>query len=378
MTEIETSTIIGNFLSSIFSNLVLTSLLLFLISFLIVVFTIPKIIFVAFSKRLITPIVSRSSHTSFTPAFGGVAIYLSIILSSIAIQLHTQNDFGYAISAAITFIFIVGLKDDLVNSRAKSKLLGEIVAVLLISFHPLMIVNNFHGFLGIYQISSIITVPLVLIFFIIIINSYNLIDGIDGLAGSIGILISCIFAFYFIATKDYYFFMLALILVGSLLGFLFFNLQKTNKKIFMGDCGSLVVGLLIGIFSIRFLNSTNEHTQFNFILPENKLPALFFILFTPIFDTIRVVIIRILKGKSPFEADRNHLHHVFVTKGLSHKKSTFIISVLHILIIGLMLSISKWFHSVFTFFLLVLVYSCVAFIIYVYRRKKQFEFKKIN
>lgn len=369
MTTTHFESIVDHLCGMLFADDLTASIFLLLASFVVVVISIPKIIFVAFSKRLTTPVISRSSHTSFTPAFGGVAIYLGVMLAAIGIQLNSPNGFGYAFAAAITFIFIVGLKDDLVNSPAKSKLMGEIVAILLICFHPSLVITDFHGFLGIHEISPWITIPLSILFLIIFINSYNLIDGIDGLAGMIGILIASFYGYYFFLIGDSYFFLLSVVVIGALIGFLFFNFSKTNKKIFMGDCGSLVVGLVLGVLSIRFLTSTPLAPHSHFILPENKLSAAFFVLFTPIFDTIRVIIIRILKGRSPFEADKNHLHHVFVLKGISHKRSTLIITILHFLILVFLLSIASWLPSWVVFTLLIFTYCFVAFALHVYRKQ---------
>jgi UDP-GlcNAc:undecaprenyl-phosphate GlcNAc-1-phosphate transferase len=153
---------------------------------------------------------------------------------------------------------------------------------------------------------------------VVITNSFNLIDGVDGLAGCLGLLTSAIFGFYFYKTGLVLYSLMAFSLSGSLVAFLIYNFSPA--KIFMGDTGSLLIGLLNSIFVIKFI-SIADTPSFGF--PLESAPAIgFSILIVPLFDTLRVVGIRIINRRSPFSPDRNHIHHFLLDLGLSHKMVT--------------------------------------------------------
>ena len=187
--------------------------------------------------------------------------------------------------------------------------------------------------------------------FIIIINSYNLIDGIDGLAASIAILILSYFLYYFIITKS----ILAIVCVSSMLGsiiaFLRFNISDGKRKIFMGDVGSLVIGYILAVFTTMIL-----HTKFSSIEVISNKPVFILALFAfPFIDTLRVFIIRGISGRSPFSADKNHLHHKLLKAGFF----TYSIYYFNPLILFLIIFLSYIFFSadILQHFTIILVLS---------------------
>ena len=173
--------------------------------------------------------------------------------------------------------------------------------------------------------------------FLFFANAYNLIDGIDGLAGSVGAMMSLVFGLFFVVFGDFQAAIISFVLLSSLLGFLKHNLSKT-RKIFMGDSGSLFVGFLLMLQAIYFLK-LDFSTQAAFL--PNKLIFVYALFAFPILDTVRVFVLRIANGRSPFSADRNHLHHKLLDLGLSHKKSSAVIVISNITLVVITLLLFK-------------------------------------
>lgn len=288
-------------------------------AFLFTYYIIPKVLWVSKEKNLTAPINNRSSHKVETPSFGGVAFYITLILFLALLQTMRINFIGSHLIAAISILFMVGLKDDLVISSARAKLLGQVAASCFIIFAPNMQLENLNGFMGIHEIPLLVGYLINMILFIALINAYNLIDGIDGLAAMIGIFILLVFAAVFYNLKEPFFVLVSVSTAGILFSFLRFNFSRGQNKIFMGDSGSLVIGFLIAFMSIKLLNMPTINplngVHYN---PANKLLFLACVLFIPVFDTLRVFILRLLDKRSPFDADRNHIHHVLLEKGLTH------------------------------------------------------------
>ncbi|GAA4446195.1 MraY family glycosyltransferase [Ravibacter arvi] len=268
----------------------------------------------------------RSSHENATPTLGGIAIYASTIIAFFlwphADETNPANIVGLSI-VGLTILFFLGLKDDILALDPTKKLVIQICASL-----TLVVLGNFkieylYGIFGWYFIPDFVSIPLTTFVFIALINAVNLIDGIDGLAGGIAFIAAIILGTWFMMGTHYVFACLAYSMSGALLGFLRFNFSKTSK-IFMGDTGSLVVGFLLSMFSVEFLriNVAARHEPDAF---SNAPIILLLILIVPIFDTLRVFIVRLAKGKSPFLADRNHMHHILLDNGLTHFQASFLL-----------------------------------------------------
>lgn len=268
----------------------------------------------------------RSSHEGATPTLGGIAIFASTIIAFFlwphADETNPSNIVGLSV-VGLTILFFLGLKDDILALDPAKKLVIQICASL-----TLVVLGNFkieylYGIFGWYFIPDIVSIPLTIFVFIALINAINLIDGIDGLAGGIALIAGLILGTWFMMGSHYVFACLAYSMSGALLGFLRFNFSKTSK-IFMGDTGSLVVGFLLSMFSVEFLriNVANRHEPDAL---SNAPIILLLILIVPIFDTLRVFIVRLAKGKSPFLADRNHMHHILLDNGLTHFQASFLL-----------------------------------------------------
>ena len=294
-------------------NILLSGGLAFLITF----FSIPVIIEVAKDRKLIDEPGERKIHKAVIPTLGGLGIFAGFIIATLMGAPPSDAVLQYFI-AAIMVIFFLGIKDDILILSATKKFIGQLVAAgIIIKFGGIQI-TNMYGFLGMHELSHTVSILLTLFTIVVITNSFNLIDGVDGLAGCLGLLTSAIFGFYFYKTGLVLYSLMAFSLSGSLVAFLIYNFSPA--KIFMGDTGSLLIGLLNSIFVIKFI-SIADTPSFGF--PLESAPAIgFSILIVPLFDTLRVVGIRIINRRSPFSPDRNHIHHFLLDLGLSHKMIT--------------------------------------------------------
>lgn len=272
---------------------------------------------------------SRSSHTKKVPTLGGVAIFFSITIITAIFSADMLYKYVF-FSAALVLLFFIGLMDDLLIVAPKKKLYAQVISAMMIIVGSDVRIESLFGLLGVFEIPYLVSVVFTTVVFVIMINSYNLIDGIDGLAGGVGSLISLCFVFIFFRLYDYPTGFLAIAMLGSLLAFLKYNLSN-QYKIFMGDTGSMVVGYLISFMAIKFINLSSAE----WIMISNAPVIAVAILIIPIIDTISVIIIRLSQRKSPFSADKNHIHHRILRLGYSHIETTLIICIANLLIIGL-------------------------------------------
>jgi UDP-N-acetylmuramyl pentapeptide phosphotransferase/UDP-N-acetylglucosamine-1-phosphate transferase len=186
-----------------------------------------------------------------------------------------------------------------------------------------MRIDSFHGVLGIYEIPYVASILFTVFVFIVIINGINLIDGIDGLAAGVSILISFTMGLWFLLSEIIPYAIMCFIMVGSLSAFFYFNVFGKNNKIFLGDAGSLIVGMAIAVFTINFLE--NQPGFLDFVAVGTSPAIAFGILIIPLFDSLRVFILRLSQGRSPFSADRQHLHHILLDLGFPHLNATLML-----------------------------------------------------
>ncbi|MGC4101567.1 glycosyltransferase family 4 protein [Ferruginibacter sp.] len=289
------------------------------LAFLITFFAIPIVIQVAKDKKLFDEPDERKVHKTVIPTLGGLGIFAGFIIATLmCVPSGITSELQY-FAAATTVIFFLGLKDDILILSASKKFIGQLVAAgIVIRFGGVQL-TNMHGFLGIYEIPHIASVVLTIFTIIVITNSFNLIDGVDGLAGSLGVLTTLVFGIYFFYAGQLTYAVMALALTGSIVAFLIYNFSPA--KIFMGDTGSLLLGLVNSILVIKFINVAGNPAANKFALEAS--PAIgFAILMIPLFDTLRVFTLRILDRRSPFSPDRTHIHHFLLDLGFNHRMVT--------------------------------------------------------
>lgn len=295
------------------------------IAFIVTFYAIPVIIRVADKKKLYDEPDERKIHTSPIPSLGGLGIYAGFLLAILIAAPEQSSELQYYIAASLV-IFFLGLKDDILVLSPLKKFLGQLLAAFIIIYKGGIQITSMHGFMGINQLPEFFSLVLTYFTVIVVINSFNLIDGVDGLAGTLGLFTSAAFGLYFYNNSQLGLAVMGIGLAASLGAFLIFNYSPA--KIFMGDTGAMLIGLVNAILVIKFINSASDAGS---IYPIAAGPAIgFAVLMVPLFDTLRVFGIRILYRRSPFSPDRNHIHHLLLDRGLSHKMVTFTIVIANI------------------------------------------------
>lgn len=304
------------------------------VSFIITFLAIPVVLQVAEQKKLYDIPDERKLHTRPVASLGGVGIFAGFILASLlSIQSEASAELQsfFSFFAAAVIIFFLGLKDDLMIMSASKKFIGQIIAASILIHLGGIRLDSMHGLFGFEKVSEGFSLALSYLTIIVVINSFNLIDGVDGLASSLGILTMSAFGVYFFAINEQAYALLAFSMAGSLIAFMIFNHHPA--KIFMGDSGSLMIGLINAILVIKFIKIADDPST---VIRVNSVVAVAFaILIVPLLDTLRVFGIRIFNGKSPFTPDRNHVHHLLLDNGLSHPTVTLTCVALNIGFIAL-------------------------------------------
>lgn len=302
---------------------------------LIVFLTVPPIIRVANAKKLFEPFDERKVHTQVVPPLGGVAIFISFLLATIIATDGYSFDCLKYIIASVTIMFFIGLKDDLLIISARKKFVVQIFASVLLVVLGEVYISDMHGLMGMHQIHYFTSLFVSLFIMLAIVNAFNLIDGIDGLASGLAILASLFFGIWFFISGHIQFAIMSLALTGSLTGFFIYNVFGKDYKLFMGDTGSLVIGLIISALVIKF-NEFNTVKTVRYAFDAAPVIS-FAVIITPLIDTLRVMTIRIMQGRSPFYPDKNHIHHLILKRVPRHLHVTLIIIAGNIGMIGLAL-----------------------------------------
>jgi UDP-N-acetylmuramyl pentapeptide phosphotransferase/UDP-N-acetylglucosamine-1-phosphate transferase len=318
---------------------VLYSIFGFTIGFVLVYITIPPLIRVSIAKRLYDTPNERKVNKVVVPTLGGVSIFIGFILSTIiATDGHDFHELKYLI-AAITIMFFIGLKDDLMDISALRKLFAQLGTAMMLIVLGNIRFTNLQGLMGLYELSYPVSFVITLFAMIAVINAFNLIDGIDGLASGVSTLISVIFGAWFLVAGHPEYGIMCFCLAGSLVAFFFFNVFGKKHKIFMGDTGSLIIGVIMIVLVIKF-DQFNKNLQSSYSI-NASLAVSIGILILPVIDTIRVFFIRISQKRSPFAPDMNHIHHRLLDLGNSHLKSSLLIGFFNILMIVVTISLHK-------------------------------------
>jgi len=344
-----------------------------ILSCLLVLTSIPPIVRVVKAKKLFDKPDQRKVHKTVVPTMGGIAIFIGISVTTLLMSTGHPILNERIVFAAMILLLFIGIKDDIMLISPFSKfgiqMLAAIVLVVIGDFR----ITNLHGIMGILEINYYASIAISIVMVITFINAYNLIDGVDGLAAGLGILGSTFFGIWFFLNGYTFLAILSLSLVGSLLGFLRYNLFGKKYKIFMGDTGSLLIGLLMVVQVIEFVEfSINTNLPFNF----NGSPSIALaIVIIPITDTMRVFTLRLFKGISPFYPDKNHIHHCLLSIYNRHYKVTLALLVLNMIIIAITLLLCINVSGSYCLFFVILGLGIMASIIpsaYIYYRKKKY------
>jgi UDP-N-acetylmuramyl pentapeptide phosphotransferase/UDP-N-acetylglucosamine-1-phosphate transferase len=345
-------------------------------SFVLTYMFIPSIIKIANIKHLFDAEDERKSHNGVIPTLGGVGIFGGFMIGfCLFAKFYSANEMKY-ILAALCFTFMLGAKDDIVELVAAKKFIGQIFAACIIVILGDIRITSLYGLFGISFIDYYPSVILSITTIIFIVNAFNIIDGINLLSGSICILMSAAFGawFYFYGFFDYA--ILAAAMSGAVLAFLRYN--YTPAKIFMGDSGSLSIGLLAAVLAIQFIEKNelvlNSGKSAGIHIVASPAMAIA-ILIIPLYDTLRAFTLRILNKKSPFLADRNHIHHRLIDIGFSHVQATGILILVNVLFVVLVYFLQHWGNLLLMLFQLFLS-IVLTFVLFSFKAKKKIAVKK--
>lgn len=334
-----------------------------IIAFFIVLFSTPAFIRVAHIKNLFDdPNETRKLHKKSIPSMGGIMIFAGTLFAFLICM--PAGDIGYIqyLIPGILVMFFIGIKDDIVGTAAVKKLIGHLIVAFIMTLMADIRITSLYGIFDVREIPDWASIALSIFTYVVVINSFNIIDGVDGLAGGIGCIASVAFGVWFLIVGSMVDAIIAFSLAGALLGFLRFNFHPAS--IFMGDSGSLTVGLIICVLAIRVI-------EYDFsALPQSvkfisKPIFAMAVLSYPLLDTLRIFIYRMIRGGSPFAADNNHIHHRLLKLGLNHAQTVGVIYLFNLILIAFTVFFTNS-NTSLTFillFLMVMLFMGILFLI---------------
>ena len=318
------------------------------LAFFIAQWIIPQAIKFSHHFQLVDHPNFRKEHLISTPILGGVSIFISVVftlgLTSLLLynfpNLELNFKIVFGLCSAVSLMVFFGLKDDILEVGPLEKVIFQIITALFVVISCEIRIDSFDGLFGVYQLPTIFSYVFSVFVFVIVVNAFNLIDGIDGLSASVGLISTLCFGLFFFLNAEIVQAVIMFCYSGALASFLVFNFKK---KVFLGDNGSMSLGVVIafGVFSvISITNEANLINETGFVI-NNAIVIVLALVSFPLLDTIRVFCIRLMQGKSPFSPDRNHLHHHLLKFKLSHIESTVLVVIYTLIVTGIALALNS-------------------------------------
>jgi len=307
-----------------------------LFSLVVTLVVMPKVILISKKKNLTALPNNRTSHSGIVPTLGGIGVFTGLLLTVnvVAVLFASYNQLIDLLifNILVLMLLLVGIFDDIITLAPRRKFLYQLIIALIFVMTTNIRIQSFGGLFGIGMMPYIVSVVFSVFVIVLIINAYNLIDGIDGLAGALGTLISMFMAVVFFYSGYFFYSLLSISLIGALVGFLVYNFSH-RRKIFLGDTGSMVVGFVLAFQVILYLQLSIASTHLDAF--DNAPIFVLALLSYPLLDTLRVFTVRILDKRSPFSADRNHIHHRIIDLGLRHIWATILIAIYTVIVSAL-------------------------------------------
>lgn len=343
---------------------ILFVILTFAISAAIGWFAIPRIVIIAKIKRLFDEHNARKVHKGAIPRLGGLSFFPAALFSfafvlglryyygydiSFDLQLELLTEFLFVMSGML-ILYFVGMVDDLIGVGYRSKFIAQIFAAVCLVLAGVT-VFDFQGLFGVHRLPFLLDAFLTIVVVVLTVNAFNLIDGVDGLCSGLGTIILMTLGGFFIYNQLYVYAMFAFGMVGVLIAFFQYNVLGTRLKVFMGDTGSLSLGYMIIFLCLKFINL--ENTTFITLGLHSTLAVALGLLMLSVFDTCRVFVSRISKGKSPFYPDKNHIHHKLLQLNRTHLQSTGILLLMEAGYVILNVLLAELCHVAITWILLI-------------------------
>ena len=291
----------------------------------------PYILKVAITKNIVDNPDARKLQRVPVPVLGGLNVVFGVLTGVMAFNLFGNFYDLFPVFASIIIILIIGLMDDMISLTPRVRFVVEIILVLFLIFTTGYQINDFHGLWGLQEVPLYLSVPLTVVASVGIINAINLIDGVDGYSSGYSIVSCALFGVMFYALDNIRMVTLAAIVATSLIPFFFHNVFGKHSKMFIGDAGTLSLGIVFSMFVATILSVSPGGKPVD---PNMGLvPFTLAVLCVPVFDTLRVMSARIYRGKSPFHPDKTHLHHLFIELGFSHIGTTISIITANLLVV---------------------------------------------
>ena len=303
-------------------------------SFIITFLVIPVIIKYSQRKgKLMDTPGRRKIHKRLTPSLGGIGIFVGFFIASLIwMPLEAFSQYKF-IMAALSIIFLVGARDDILPLKPLYKLIGQVVAAGMITMLSGIQLESFYGIFGIYELHEPLSYLLTVFTIIVITNSFNLIDGLDGLAGTIASICLIFYGSWFFLVGETFMAIMIFSMLGAVFAFLNFNWEPS--KIFMGDTGALVLGFLFALLTVKFIDFNYHLARPNSFHFEATVTTGICVMIIPLFDTLRIFILRLTKKQSPFTPDKNHMHHALMRLGLRHSQTAITLGIINLIYIGI-------------------------------------------
>lgn len=314
----------------------------------------PRLVKIALLKNIVDNPDARKLQRTPVPVFGGVAVFFGVVIAIGCMSSVVDCSGLPVVIMAMMAMLYTGTMDDILSLSPGLRFVIEIVVVLLLIFVGGYCIDDFHGLWNIGRFSYWCAVPLTVVAAVGIINAINLVDGVNGLSSGYCIMACLIFGTLFFLAGEAPMTILAAVSVGALIPFFLHNVFGKTSKMFIGDGGTLVMGVVMSVFVIAILQNGSRVAAY--VNPNVGLvPFTLAVLSVPVFDTLRVMSTRILKGTSPFRPDKTHLHHMFIDLGCSHVATT-----LAILGVNMFVVLCWWALEASGFSIAVQLYAVIA------------------
>ncbi len=288
----------------------------FLISMILVFAVHPFVVRIAHERGLVDNPDARKLQKRPVPVLGGIAVFFGIVIGTGFTSMFFNSYALFTSIVAITVMMYIGVLDDMLGLTPILRIALEIAFIAFVAWMDQVNMNDFHGALGLEKLPWVVSIPLCLVTGVGIINAINMIDGVDGLASGFCVMACGVFGTVFCLSYDGTMTVLAALTGGALIPFFFHNVFGKESKMFIGDGGSLMMGMIMTIFVLHIVDS-GSRVATNFT-NMGVIAFVLSVLSVPVFDTLRVMTGRMVKGVSPFHADKSHLHHLFIEIGFSH------------------------------------------------------------
>lgn len=298
----------------------------------------PKVLKIAIMKNLVDNPDARKLQRRPVPVMGGIAVYFGVLIGMCSSQTMFNSPSAFMLIAGMLIMLYIGTIDDIINLTPTFRFFVEILVVAWLMYINRASIDCFWGLWGTGTISHWISIPLTIFACVGIINAINLIDGVNGLSSGFCFMASALFAAMFYYSGNIVMLTIAVSAAGAIVPFFLHNVFGYKTRMFIGDGGTLFIGTMMSMFVISTLKAGSLSGTFAQD-GMGLIPFTLSVLSIPVFDTLRVMSSRIMKGKSPFNPDKTHLHHMFIDLGFSHAGTTVTILSLNFLVVA------AWFLS---------------------------------